>query len=74
MPWTYSQHNGRIYHDGSLVGIGYAGKDDGKDNPAAQNQVGVGPIPIGTYTSVHPLRTHMQAFIPCASHRTTFGR
>lgn len=78
MPWTYSQHNGRIYHDGSLVGIGYAGKDDGKDNPAAQNLVGIGPIPRGTYTIGAPF-THPHAGVYTLrlapqSGTNTFGR
>lgn len=60
MPWIYSQHTGRIYHDGSFVGLGYAGRGAGKNNPAAQTQEGVGPLPRGTYT-IGPPFTHQHA-------------
>ncbi len=60
MPWEYSQHTGRLYHDGNFVGLGYAGRGSGKDNPATQMQVGIGPIPRGIYT-VGPPFTHPHA-------------
>lgn len=50
MPWTYSQQTGRLYRDGTFIGPGYSGRGTGKDNPGAQTQVGIGPIPRGTYT------------------------
>ncbi|MGH8782615.1 tlde1 domain-containing protein [Paraburkholderia sp.] len=57
MPWTYSQNTGRLSHDGALAGIGYSGRDAGKNNSATQMQEGVGPIPRGTYKITAPF-TH----------------
>jgi hypothetical protein len=49
--WTYYQKNGRLLNaQRRLVGMGYSGHDEGKNNPAMQNLSRVGPIPCGTYT------------------------
>jgi hypothetical protein len=51
MPWLYVQSTGELMApDGTHAGTGYSGFAAGKNNPAAQNQVGVGPIPCGMYT------------------------
>jgi hypothetical protein len=63
--WTYAQRTGELWHDGLLVARGYAGFDDGdglveagegKNDPSAQDQVGVGPLPVGRYTIGHPMQ------------------
>lgn len=52
----YSQRSGEMRRfeagqlialGGSLIGIGYAGKGEGKNNPLMQNVRNVGPIPRG---------------------------
>ena len=51
----YEQSTGRLCEDdGSLVGLGWAGHLDGKNNPAMQDVKGVGPLPKGTYTIEDP--------------------
>jgi hypothetical protein len=52
--WEYSQSTGQMTHvlpDGTKkdVGTGYSGKDDGLNNPKAQDQPNVGPIPQGNW-------------------------
>jgi hypothetical protein len=49
MTWTYVQKTGALSHDGEPIGTGYSGNTTGLNNPEAQGQVGVGPIPCGTY-------------------------
>lgn len=49
--WTYAQATGALFApDGTLETLGYSGWDDGKNNPAAQNEPNIGPIPCGVYT------------------------
>lgn len=50
MTWNYQQSTGQMSHDGELIATGYAGIGAGLNNPAAQNQPFVGPLPAGTYT------------------------
>ena len=52
--WTYTQKTGALLQDGQQVAIGYSGFDDGKNNPAMQAVVNVGPIPQGDWTIVGP--------------------
>ncbi|MFZ0801766.1 MAG: RHS repeat-associated core domain-containing protein [Terriglobales bacterium] len=52
--WEYSQTTGRMTHvlpDGTkqVVGTGYSGKDEGLNNPKAQDKPNVGPIPQGDW-------------------------
>lgn len=47
---TYSQATGEWHHDGELLGTGYSGFEQGKNNPALQAIHDVGPIPEGLYT------------------------
>jgi Tlde1 domain len=54
--WVYEQKTGRISR-GSFAFVGYAGIGDGKNNPAAQEQHGVGPLPCGIYTIEAPVDT-----------------
>jgi hypothetical protein len=49
--WTYVQKNGRLLNaQRRLIGIGYSGHAEGKNDPALQNEPNIGPIPCGTYT------------------------
>lgn len=48
--WSYEQALGRISHNNATLCMGYAGKGDGKNNPAMQNISFVGPVPCGDYT------------------------
>jgi Protein of unknown function (DUF2778) len=48
--WTYRQSDGVLQHDGVYVATGYSGFEDGKNNPAMQDHMGLGPIPCGSYT------------------------
>jgi len=50
MAWTFQQGTGDISHDGEFIATGYSGNGDGLNNPQAQGQGFVGPIPRGTYT------------------------
>ena len=54
LDWVYSQSTGQLTHIDSngnvkIVGTGYAGRDQGVNNPAMQNVRNVGPLPQGTY-------------------------
>jgi hypothetical protein len=55
MPWIYEQQTGKFYHNETYEATGYAGRDEGKNNPDMQNVKGIGPIPRGWYT-IHPPR------------------
>jgi hypothetical protein len=48
--WIYDQSSGNLSLNTIYVGNGYSGNGGGLNNPAAQSQPNVGPIPIGTYT------------------------
>lgn len=79
MPWTYSQATGGISRDGkALTPAAYSGFGAGKNNPCAQTQEKIGPIPRGTWTVSRPF-THAHAG-PYALRLTpqagtaTFGR
>jgi Protein of unknown function (DUF2778) len=56
MPWTYQQSTGEIRNaeqltgtDPYVLGSGYSGFGEGKNNPAFQDVPSVGPIPQGRY-------------------------
>ncbi len=49
MTWIWDQSAGRLSLNGDVVSRGYSGKGRGKNNPALQNVVGVGPLPRGRY-------------------------
>lgn len=50
MSWIYSQTSGNLWNpDGQMVGTGYSGYGDGKNNPKMQHVRDVGPIPQGWY-------------------------
>lgn len=49
MTYTWDQSAGTLTRDGVLISRGYSGRDRGKNNPAMQGAVGVGPIPAGLW-------------------------
>ena len=64
MPWTYQQATGRLFLNTVFVGVGYAGNGIGLNNPAAQDDGFVGPLPAGEYTigPPHSPPDHMGPF------------
>lgn len=49
--WTYEQKTGKLHApDGSLAGTGWAGQQEGYNNPDMQDVAGIGPLPRGLYT------------------------
>jgi hypothetical protein len=79
MAWTYTQKTGALSHNGNPVATGYSGNTTGLDNPAAQDKIGVGPIPCGNYTIGPPhepidhLGPNALPLIPAAANEM-FGR
>lgn len=54
--WTYIQRRGTLFHDGVLVGTGYAGGNippafdaSAVNNPAREREHNFGPLPCGEY-------------------------
>jgi hypothetical protein len=77
--WKYEQKTGDVTNpSGALVGCGYSGNGDGLNNPSAEQEEGVGPIPVGQYTigrffddpEKGPIVAHLS---PC-SNTNTWGR
>ena len=60
MNWTYKQSTGELHHGDQLVGVGYSGHAEGRNNPAMQAVHDVGPLPRGWYTigPAHDTTTH----------------
>jgi hypothetical protein len=51
----YDRKTGRWTRaDGSLIGIGWAGQGEGKNNPDMDNVPKIGPLPAGFYTILDP--------------------
>lgn len=78
MTWTYSQKSGEMKQGTKLVGTGYSGTGQGRNNPDMQNVRNVGPVPQGTYAISAPYDTkthgpHVMALTPSAD-TNTFGR
>lgn len=78
MAWTYAQRSGEMSHNGEPIEPGYAGNGDGLNNPDAQDQMSVGPLPRGSYTIGAPTdNAHMGPFVlPLTPDpgNTMFGR
>ena len=47
--WLYSQTTGRLTQNGALIGVGYAGHPPYVNDPTAQSQHNIGPLPEGLY-------------------------
>lgn len=77
--WTYKQSTGELFApDGSVAATGYSGAGLGKNNPEAQDQHNVGPIPEGRYLIEAPGDTEshgpfVMPLIP-APENEMFGR
>lgn len=51
----YEQKTGKMTTDiGSLIGFGYAGHGEGKNNPEKENVKNIGPLPKGKYKIGEP--------------------
>jgi len=57
MTWTYEQDTGRLFYDGLCMATGYAGSEEGKNNPAMEGVKNVGPLPRGKYMIESPINT-----------------
>lgn len=70
----YHQQSGKLYDEGTLVGIGWAGHLDGKNNPDMQDIKGIGPLPQGLYTVNDPVdNTHLGPLaFPLTPHPENF--
>lgn len=65
--WHYDQSSGELSHNGKLIARGYAGAGDGKNNPAKEGVVRVGPLPAGKWrigAPVHRPKTIGQFCLP----------
>jgi Protein of unknown function (DUF2778) len=58
--WTYQQATGALSKDGEVVGEGYSGFGEGKNNPMMQQMADVGPLPQGLYEIGPPHDTPSQ--------------
>jgi len=54
---VYKQDNGELELDEHFEGLGYSGTGKGRNNPEAESEVNVGPIPKGRY-SIGPAHDH----------------
>ncbi len=57
MPWTYNQRTGQLTRNGRVMGVGYSGRSNGRNNPALEAVSNVGPIPRGRYR-IGPQHAH----------------
>ncbi|HTI83169.1 MAG TPA: tlde1 domain-containing protein [Acetobacteraceae bacterium] len=65
MPWVYQQATGHLFLNTIFIGTGYCGHGSGLNNPAAQDQQNVGPIPTGSY-AIGPAHTPVDHLGPLA--------
>ena len=47
--WSYAQATGALALNGTVVGTGYSGHGEGRDNPRCEAVIGVGPLPRGRW-------------------------
>ena len=58
MSWTYEIVSGRMYNaEMEVVGVGYSGAGEYKNNASAQSVKDEGPIPEGNYVINQPVDT-----------------
>ena len=48
--FVYEQLTGKVLLEGRVIGVGYSGHAEGKNNPLMQDKPDIGPIPRGWYT------------------------
>jgi hypothetical protein len=53
----YEIKTGKLFTDDGLVGVGWAGHSEGKNNPDMQNVRETGPLPVGIYTVGDPINS-----------------
>lgn len=53
--WVFKQSTGELFYETKLVEKGYAGHQQGVNNPKLQNVRRVGPLPQGTYHIGEPV-------------------
>lgn len=62
--FVYTQATGEMLSpDGAIVGKGYSGFGQGKNNPRMQDVKGVGPIPEGSYTIGEPFTSEVEGIL-----------
>lgn len=49
MPYTFSQSSGLLSKEGTLIGKGWAGQGEGKNNGSLETVHNIGPLPRGKY-------------------------
>lgn len=76
--WLYSQAIGELSREGAHVATCYSGYGDGKNQPGAQDQANIGPIPQGLWffgtLSADPAHGPLARHLIPASGTDTFGR
>lgn len=76
--WTYFSKTGELADaEGQVVASGYSGHGAGRNNPAMQGVVNVGPIPAGTYAigSARDTEAHGPVVMPLVMvSGESFGR
>jgi Protein of unknown function (DUF2778) len=60
MPWIFEQSSGAMFDPaGVIVGNGYSGAGEGKNNSDMESIHNIGPIPQGKYTMGEPVTSHV---------------
>lgn len=70
--WVYRISTGQLLQNGLLMGSGYSGLGDAKNDPKRQDDKGEGPIPEGKY-AIGPMIAHHGAHGPCVLPLTPIG-
>lgn len=71
MSWNYEQATGKLSTPlGEVIGIGYSGYGEGKNNAEMQDIHDIGPIPLGRYSigAPHDTVTHGPFVLPLYPH------
>lgn len=79
MTWTYQQSAGTLTDPtGNAIGTGYAGRNDGYNNPAMDSVENTGPCPAGDWTIgasfTHPLAGPVTMRLTPVDGTVTYGR
>jgi len=79
LKWTFKQSTGELFNpEGQVIARGYSGFGPGKNNPAAQTERNIGPLPQGDYLigSAYDSQTHGPYVLPLISDpkNEMFGR
>ena len=78
MAWMYNSSNGTLSHDGTVVTTeSWSGHDAGRNNPAMEQDPGIGPIPrgywqIGGAVDSQKLGPIAMPLSPCANPNDEF--